>query len=67
MTKRELYIVWNSARNEAVIVDVEDDAMVAAGSLEPFSGCSSLCERFNELYAEPDANDDKREIQTIKI
>ena len=62
MPKRELYIVWNNARSESIVVDSEDDAMVAAGLLEPFSGMSSLCERFNELYS-----DESRLVEIIEL
>ena len=73
---QQLYIVWNSAKNEGFITDDLSDAQHAAGI--EYSGCtSSLGDAFRELYIGEFDDDDefeegdayereKMQIQTIK-
>lgn len=51
MQRRDLFIVWNKTRSKAIVCNNKNDAMLAAGIIQPYSGCSSMCEIFNELYA----------------
>lgn len=62
MQKREYFIVWNAAKSEAVITDDENDAMLAAGMIEPHNYCSTLCRRFDELYS-----DDRRTVKKFTL
>jgi len=62
MKKREFYIVWNEARSEAIVTDDASDAKLAAGEMEPFNFCSTLCERFAGLYG-----DDRRFVEKLSI
>lgn len=51
MQKRDIFIVWNETRSAAIVCNNKNDAMLAAGIIQPYIGCSMMCAIFNELHA----------------
>ncbi len=65
MAVREIFVVWNAARNEAVVFDNRDDAKSATNGKphrkHGYMSISSLAEAFYESYG-----DEKLKIEKMK-